>query len=205
MIDKDVDMREDPTKNAEEIRVAHWLRSRRGPAFLAPLLFLLDQPAKRFETYINHGQVMADLGCGWGYYSFMLADKVGSTGKVYAVDLAEKCIRKILHKAEERGYRNITAKTSSASDLSFIEDKSVDFVFANGLLCSMAIGRPSAVSEIERILKPGGMAYISLGAPPPMGYVDEIEWKEILARFEVVSGGPYRELWALVKKKGSTS
>jgi len=188
--------REDPVVIAEKARVAHWWRSKRGPAFLAPLLFLLG-----FETHIAPGQVVADIGCGWGHYSFQLAEQVGATGKVYAVDLAEKCIRKIQRKAEKRGFQNVTAVTSSAAELGFIPDQSVDVVFANGLLCSMACDRSAAVSEIQRILKPDGVAYLSLGAQPPMGYVDENEWNEILAKFEVISGGSFSDMWVLVKQK----
>lgn len=191
---------ENSASKSEIIRVAHWWRSKRGPEFLAPLLYLLDQPRKRFENRISPGQVVADLGCGWGKYSFMLANKVGPAGKVYSVDLAEKCIHKIQKKVEKRGLRNITPVTSSTARLSFIEDQSVDFVFANGLLCSMAVDRSQAVSEIHRILKPHGLAYLSLGAHPPLGYVDEKEWIEILSRFSIQGGGSFKDSWALVAK-----
>ncbi len=61
--------------------------------------------------------------------------------------------------------------------------------------------RGSAVREIRRILKPGGYAYISLGGKPPLGLVDEVEWKDILKGFYVKGGGSFRELWALVSLK----
>ena len=61
--------------------------------------------------------------------------------------------------------------------------------------------RESAVKEIKRILNPEGHAYISLGAPPPFGLVDEVEWGEILEGFNVERGGLYQDLWALVSHK----
>jgi SAM-dependent methyltransferase len=79
-----------------------------------------------------------------------------------------------------------------------MKDGSVDFVFANGLLCSIAVDRPSAVAEIKRILKPTGQAYLSLGAVPPWGYVDRAEWSQILEGFHVDEGGAYEERWAIV-------
>ncbi len=185
-------------KKSEELRTSHWLFSRRGPGFLASIFRSFDNFDQHITPYIKKGQVVADLGCGWGSYSFKLADLVGPEGKVYEVDLADKCIQKIRNTAEKRGYHNIEAFVSSASDLSLIKAKSVDFVFANGLLCSMAIDRQSAVAEIKRILKPTGKAYLSLGMPPPFGYVNEAEWKQILAGFNVDAGGSFKELWALV-------
>ncbi|MFQ5820969.1 MAG: class I SAM-dependent methyltransferase [Candidatus Heimdallarchaeota archaeon] len=123
------------------------------------------------EPYVTKGQVVADLGCGPGFYTLALADCVGSEGKIYAVDFDEKCIQALDKKMEKGGYHNIETHATSASDLSFINDGSVDFVLANGLLCSMTVTdqRKSAVNEIKRILKPSGQAYLSLGAPwlPP--------------------------------------
>jgi ubiquinone/menaquinone biosynthesis C-methylase UbiE len=187
--------------NSEEARTSHWLFSRRGPAFLDPIARVFDHSVRSIGPYIKKGQVVADIGCGWGYFSFALADLVGPEGKVYSVDLAKKCIRVIRKKAEKRGYHNIEAHASTAADLSFISDRSVDFVFANGLLCSMAIDRQLAVNEMKRILKPTAMAYLSLGFPPPFGYVDQPEWEDILSGFKVERGGSFKELWALVSLK----
>lgn len=193
--------KEQSPKNLEEARTSHWLFSRRGPAFLGPIVRIFDHSEKIVGPYIKKGQVVADIGCGWGYFSFALVDLVGPEGKVYSVDLAKKCIRVIQNKAEKRGYHNIEAHTSTAAVLSFIPDGSVDFVFANGLLCSMAIDRQLAVNEMKRILKPTGMAYLSLGSPPPFGFVDQPEWDDILAGFKVEQGGSFKEMWALVSLK----
>lgn len=115
-------------------------------------------PQKHIEPYVTKGQVVADLGCGSGFYTLALADCVGPEGKVYAVDFDEKCIQALEKKVEKGGYHNIETHASSASDLRFINNGSVDFVLANGLLCSMTVTdqRKSAVNEIKRILKPSG-------------------------------------------------
>lgn len=195
-------MKTDVNKKRSELsRTSHWLLSRRGPLFLDSIFRLGDQSIKRIEPFVEKGQVAVDLGCGWGHYSFALAEIVGSECKVYSVDLAQKVIANIQKKANRKGHFNIEAHASSAADLSFIKDKSVDFVFANGLLCSMAIDRQSAVAEIKRILKPTGHAYISLGAAPPWGYVDETEWDLIMQGFIVGKGGSYKERWAVVSLK----
>lgn len=184
--------------DSEIKRTAHWILSRRGPAFLGFLFRLGDESLQRIGASVDKGQVVADIGCGWGHYSFTLAVMVGPEGKVYAIDLARKCIRAIKKKAGKRGCRNIEAHASTAADLSFIKNGTVDFVFANGLLCSMAADRPSAIAEFKRILKPGGRAYLSLGAAPPWGYVDRTEWSQILEEFHVDEGGAYENKWALV-------
>ena len=169
-----------------------------GLAIVEPISQLFEPPQRLIEPYVKKGQVVADLGCGRGSYALALAESVGREGKVYAVDLARKCVLAIRKKAEKRGCRVIEAHESTAADLSFIKDGTVDLAFANGLLCSMAADRPSAVAEIKRILKPTGRAYLSLGASPPWGYVDRAEWSRILEGFRVDEGGIYGKRWALV-------
>lgn len=176
---------------------------RRPPPFLEPIINRSEYHhlQKRIGPYIKKGQVVADIGCGWGYFTFVFAELVGLKGKVYSVDLSKNCIGSIQKKADKAGYHNIKAHASTAADLGFIQDKSVDFVFANGLLCSMENDRESAVREIRRILKPGGYAYLSLGGKPPLGLVDEAEWKNTLKVFNIKGGGSYSKLWALVSLK----
>ncbi len=94
----------------------------------------IDHPKRHLEPYVAEGQVVADLGCAEAYYTLALAECVGADGKVYVVDLDEKQIQELEKKVERGGYQNIEAHATSAADLSFIEDGSVDFVLANGLL-----------------------------------------------------------------------
>ncbi len=65
----------------------------------------------------------------------------------------------------------------------------------------MADNRQLSVNEIKRILKSKGQAYISLGASPPLGFVDQAEWEKILEGFRVERGGSYKEKWAVVSLK----
>jgi ubiquinone/menaquinone biosynthesis C-methylase UbiE len=114
-----------------------WPLSRRRlaiPAILDPIRRLFEPPQRLIGPNVKKGQVVADLGCGPGYYALPLAEIVGLEGKVYAVDLGKKSIRTLEKKAKKQDYSNIEAHASSAADLSFIKDRSVDFILANGLL-----------------------------------------------------------------------
>lgn len=155
------------------------------PLFGHAIARLFEPPRKFFDHYVTKNQVVADLGCSPGFYTFSLAKLLGSEGKIYAVDSDARCIRLLQKKAVKRGYHNIEAHASSASDLSFIKDKSVDFILANGLLCFMAPQyHESAVNEMKRILKPSGLAYLSV-ANGKMSYMGIEEWEKILEEFKV--------------------
>lgn len=176
-----------------------------GLAIIEPIIRLFDPPRRLVEPYFKNGQVVTDLGCGRGYYTLALAELVSPEGKVYAVDFDKRCIRALEKKADKAGYYNIEAHTSSAAYLSFIKDKSIDFIFANGLLCSMASDRRLSINEMKRILKPDGQAYLSLGFHPPLGFVDKEEWERILELFQVEKGGSHKGKWAVVSMKSEPS
>ena len=127
--------------------------------FLYPFRKHFEDPEKIFGPYLSKEQVVADLGCGPGFFSTPMAHFVGPEGQVYAVDSNEKAIRALEKKMRKDGIDNIETHASSAHDLSFIGDDSVDFIFAYGLLCSMAPEKhDAAVEEFKRILKPAGKA-----------------------------------------------
>lgn len=163
---------------------------------------LTDKP-QRYNTEVHQGQVVADLGCGPGYYTFALADKVGPTGKVYAVDSDRKAIQVIEKKIAKHNYRNIEPHACSAANLDFIADETVDFVLADGLLCCVAPqDHARTVSEIKRILKPDGKARLVTGRGS-VSYMHDEEWEEILKEFNVISRNspPYKEdYWAWVTR-----
>jgi ubiquinone/menaquinone biosynthesis C-methylase UbiE len=173
-------------------------------SLIYPIMTIFVPPKKLIEPFVEFVKehyVIADLGCSLGYFSLPLAELVGPEGKIYAVDLNKKCIRAVEKRIEKGGYCNVESHASSAADLSFIKDSSVDFVLANGLLCSMSHDRQRCVSEIKRILKPTGHAYLSLGASPPFGFVDRTEWENILEGFRLEQEGRWQKGWAVVSMK----
>ena len=174
-------------------------------------VFALDNPFRRLFSnprkycpYVRQNQTVADLGCGPGYFAFALAESVGLRGKVYAVDSDERAIRAVEKKAAKRGGHNVEAHAASAANIDFIHDQSVDFVLADGLLCSMAPqDHESAVGEIKRILKPDGKAFLKT-ARGSMSYVDDAEWEAILGEYQVEERNQaslFKDRWALVSKR----
>ena len=65
----------------------------------------------------------------------------------------------------------------------------------------MAYDRQLSVSEMKRILKSTGQAYLSLGAGPPFGFMGKEEWEKMLKGFRVEQGGSFKKGWAVVSIK----
>lgn len=149
---------------------------------------LVSPPKNKISGFVRRGSVAADIGCGPGYFTIPMAELVGKGGKVYAVDSDPKSINALEAKSAAQGFQNvIEAHTASAADMEFTPDGAVDFVFANGLLCCMT-DHKGVVEEIKRILKPTGLAYLSVTKvfrkSDPKAVRKE-EWDQILASFSV--------------------
>jgi len=48
---------------------------------------LLQRPKKILGNYVESGMTVLDLGCGPGFFSVEMAEMVGASGKVIAVDM----------------------------------------------------------------------------------------------------------------------
>lgn len=157
--------------------------------FLRTLIF---PPEKKIVKFASPGNVIADIGCGPGYFTVPMAERVGARGKVYAADSDPKSIHALKAKIGTRGLQKIIeARATSATNLDFIADQTVDFAFANGVLCCM-VDHAGAIAEIKRILKPRGLCYLSVGKlfrkKDPRA-VRKAEWNQILKSFEIQETG----------------
>ena len=62
----------------------------------------------------------------------------------------------------------------------------------------MPYDRQLSVSEMKRVLKTTGQAYLSLGSGPPFGFMDQTEWEQTLKGFRLEQGGSWQKGWAVV-------
>jgi ubiquinone/menaquinone biosynthesis C-methylase UbiE len=56
---------------------------------------------------VKEGQIVADVGCGSGYFTVHLAKRVGPRGKVYATDLQAEMLTLLAKKTAERKITNV--------------------------------------------------------------------------------------------------
>jgi ubiquinone/menaquinone biosynthesis C-methylase UbiE len=184
---------------------------RRVPTFLTDnfLRRLVSPPKKKIGKFISAGVAAADIGCGPGHFTIPMAELVGRQGKVYAADSDPKSIQVLKAKLERRELQSrVRAEITSAANLEFIADGSIDFVFAHAALCCM-MDHAGAVREIKRILRPQGLAYISvtkLFRKMDRRAVTKEEWNEILESFRVRENGEgFTNRWAIVSLKEGSS
>ncbi len=110
---------------------------------------------------VEPGMVCADLGSGTGEYTFELSNRVGQTGKIFALEVQRGLVDKLANECKKRNISNVTTIWDDVDDMSGIglKDATIDrAVIANVLFQLEDIQK--FATEVKRILKPKGMALI---------------------------------------------
>jgi ubiquinone/menaquinone biosynthesis C-methylase UbiE len=120
-----------------------------------PLLPLVRNPYKLLRAAgLEEGQKVIEVGCGPGFFTIPAARIVGDEGHVYAVDIHPLAVKRVKEKIKRDGIKNVKPLLANASDTG-LSDGSIDLAFLFGLRY-IAGGLNNMLSELHRILKPGG-------------------------------------------------
>jgi arsenite methyltransferase len=107
---------------------------------------------------IAPGDRVADLGSGSGYFTFRLADAVGPSGTVYAVDVDEDMAGMVRELARERGAKNVEVVLASPDDPKLAAG-TIDLVFTSNTYHHIE-DRVSYFDRLKRALSPRGRVAI---------------------------------------------
>ena len=114
---------------------------------------------------IKLGSVVADVGCGRGYFTFHLAGRVGPNGKVYAEDVKDGELAEIGRVAKAKGLTQIETISGTSEDPS-LPTSTVDEVLIVNAYHEMRHYN-AMLAGIYKALKPGGLLALIDGAAEP--------------------------------------
>lgn len=103
---------------------------------------------------LREGMTVADFGTGSGFFARAAARAVGTTGRVFAVDVHRELLARLRTFATAEGLRNIdvVAGDIEAHGGSMLPSGSVDFVIAANILSSSE-HRERIAEEVWRVLR----------------------------------------------------
>ena len=105
---------------------------------------------------LKPGMMVADVGCGTGRISELVAGEVGPDGLVFAVDVQADIVQKV----RDRNVPNILAILSMPEDVS-LEEESVDLAFMHDVASHVKEDvRPEFYASLTRALRPQGVLVI---------------------------------------------
>ena len=103
---------------------------------------------------LQPGMQVADIGAGTGYYSWRMAERVGPSGRVMAVDVQPEMLALLAREMKKRGTANVVGVLGTASDPKLKAD-SVDLVLMVDVYHEF--DHPKAMLDaLVRSLKPEG-------------------------------------------------
>ncbi len=102
--------------------------------------------------------VVADVGCGSGYFTLCLAHRVGSKGKVYAVDIEWKELSKLSSRATKEGLTQVET-ILGAKDDPRLPAESLDAILVVNAYHEM-LEYDAMMQAFHRALKPQGLLCI---------------------------------------------
>jgi SAM-dependent methyltransferase len=103
---------------------------------------------------IPEGARVLDVACGRGAVLFPAAERVGPSGQVIGIDLAEGMARETQAEIQRRGLQHAEARQMDAEKLTF-PNLSFDFILC-GFSLQFFPHLEQTLSEFKRVLKPGG-------------------------------------------------
>jgi ubiquinone/menaquinone biosynthesis C-methylase UbiE len=114
-----------------------------------------QQPDRVVESLaLEPGAHVADLGVGGGYFTWRLADSVGESGKVYAVDVDSDMTSYIAEESRERGYANVQPILAEVDD-PLLPEAGVDLIFTCNTYHHLE-AREEYFRRASKYLRPGG-------------------------------------------------
>jgi ubiquinone/menaquinone biosynthesis C-methylase UbiE len=103
---------------------------------------------------LRPGQTVADVGAGTGLFTRLFSPQVGETGRVIAVDIAQKFLDHIESTTRQAGLRNIETRLCQADSIG-LPPNSVDLVFICDTYHHFEFPTKT-MQSVFRALKPGG-------------------------------------------------
>jgi len=117
---------------------------------------------------LKSGDIMADIGCGIGYFSIPAAKIVGNTGQVYALDISDEMLGDVDKKIRDNHIGNIKTIIADENKLN-LENSNITFAFISTVLHELD-DKDRMLDETKGLLADNGRIAI-------------VEWQKINSEF----------------------
>ncbi len=108
---------------------------------------------------LHEGETVLDLGSGGGIDVILSAKRIGPAGVAYGLDMTDEMLALARKNAAEAGVTNVHFLKGVIEQVPLPAD-SVDVVISNCVI-NLSVDKPAVLTEMARVLKPGGRVGVS--------------------------------------------
>ncbi len=148
---------------------------------------------------IKEGDTVIDLGSGAGNDAFIARKIVGEKGRVLGIDFTEAMIKKARVNAEKLNFINVEFRLGDIDDMP-VTSNYANVIVSNCVL-NLVPNKYKVISEIYRVLRPGG--HFSISDIVLEGNLPD-KWKEVAQLYAgCVSGAVQKQVYLeMIKEAG---
>src|SRR5262245_27711844 len=108
---------------------------------------------------LHAGELVLDLGSGGGMDVLLSAQRIGTTGKAFGLDMTDEMLELARRNAAEAGVSNVEFLKGEIEAIP-LPDSTVDVVISNCVI-NLSRDKRKVLAEAYRVLKPGGRFAVS--------------------------------------------
>jgi SAM-dependent methyltransferase len=108
---------------------------------------------------LREGETVLDLGSGGGIDVILSSKRVGPTGTAYGLDMTDEMLALARRNVEEAGAANVHLLKGEIESIP-LPAETVDVIISNCVV-NLSVDKPAVMTEMQRVLKPGGRIGIS--------------------------------------------
>jgi ubiquinone/menaquinone biosynthesis C-methylase UbiE len=111
------------------------------------------------EVEIKPGYHVLDFGCGPGAFTTLIAEKIGPSGMVHALDINPLAVGMVERKARKKNLENV--RTIRSNCFTSLPDNCLDYIIFFDVFHTLDNNHQEVLTELHRVLKPKGIMYFS--------------------------------------------
>jgi arsenite methyltransferase len=108
---------------------------------------------------LREGETVLDLGSGGGIDVLLSAKRVGTTGKVYGLDMTEEMLALAIRNRDEAGFTNVEFLKGYMEEIP-LPANTVDVIISNCVI-NLSTEKSKVFADMHRVLKLGGRIGVS--------------------------------------------